>query len=348
MRIKKTKEPSKLDKLRLLAAECNKALGADGKVTFADDIQIYERLPTGILAFDSITGGGLVRCHLTELYGEESSGKTLLALHAVASVQKRQGVAVWVKGEDFDPPWARRQGVDTNKLIIIESSTGDKALETACTLLEDGDPDLVVFDSYQALGTTREAEGGVDSEAYAGGGAPQLWGRVMRRAYAAFNSKKTTAALLGISQVRDAIGGFSPNGRPEPKPTQIRALKHWKSISVQCKKGEPTYTDPKSDKRRLVAREFHLKCVKNKTAPPERVSSFVYNFKEWEGGSPGVDFADEVLRLGKVHGLLEQKGGWIHGYGEKAHGDAAFKERIKGNYRILKELRTDILSAIKQ
>lgn len=343
---KKSAESSKLDQLRLLAEECNKALGAEGKVRVgADETMKHVRVPTGVLAFDTITGGGLVEQHLLELHGEESSGKTLMALHAVAAFQRAKKLAVWVKGEDFDPTWAKKQGVDTKSLTLVESSTGDQALETAMTILESGLADLMVFDSYQALGTTREAEAGVDSEAYAGGGAPQLWGRVMRRSYAAFNSGKARTALIGISQVRDAIGVFSPNGKPEPKPTQIRALKHWKSISIQCKKGEPTYEDPKSDKKRIVSREFHMKCVKNKTAIPERVGSFIYNFV---GDTPGIDRLDAVFRLGKVYGLIEVKGAWLEGYGLRAHGEEKFLEKLRGNEETISELEADILDVSKQ
>lgn len=349
---KKSKQLSRRDELELLLEEINDELGEDGKVYLGIDHQPIERIPTGILALDTITGGGLPRKHLTEFYGAESSGKTTLTLNAAAAVQRQGGTVGWVVGEEFNDAWAVKQGVDLDQLVKIEALTGDKNLEIASTFIERGMLDLLVIDSYQALGTVREWEAGVDKEAYAGGGSPQLWGRFYRRTRAAFNAGKSNAALIGISQVRDAIGGFAPGGaKPEPKPTQIRVLLHWKAISVLCKRGEPVFEDMKSQKRRIVSREFNLRCVKNKTAPPERVSSYVYNFR---GENQGIDTLDEIIRLGKVYDVLEQRGKYLQGFGLKVAGGngvpatEAFKDKLRKRPKLARKIRRLITEAACQ
>ena len=313
---KKTKELSRMDQLEALALQVNEALGADGKVYVGRDHEPLERVSSGILALDIIMGGGVVLKHYLEVYGAESAGKTTICLQIVASFQRAGLIAAWVIGEEFDDDWASLNGVDVDKLIKIEATTGDLMLETCATYVESGLVDLVVLDSIQALGTKREAEAGIEKESYAGGGAPQMWARFYRRTRAAFNSRKSKAAIIGISQVRDAIGVFSGHGKPEPQPTQIRVIKHWKSISISCKKGEPTYDDPKSDKRTIRCREFHIRATKNKTAPPDRIGTFVYRWLP----KPGLDRSDEVVRLAKLYGVLQQGGAVLEGCGVKVRG----------------------------
>lgn len=357
---KKKSEPTLAEELESLAEQVNRVLGVNGKVTTGRDPKLkIERIPSGILAFDYITGGGLPRKLNLELYGQESSGKTTLALNIVAAVQKRtlfdvkgrkrKGVGAWVVGEEFDDAWAERQGVDLNRLIKIEALTGDLMLETAVTYLESGLIDVMVIDSIQALGTQRELDAGVDSESYAGAGAPQMWGRFYRATRSLFNGGKSKAAIVTISQAREAIGSFSPAGKPEPIPTQIRVLKHWKSISIYCKRGEPTFKDPKSEKKRIISREFKLHCKKNKTAVPEKVGSFVYNFTK---DSFGIDRADEAYRLGRVYGLIEQRGARVEGYGIQVKGTKdepgaqQYIEKLRRRPVVMTELYTDIRSAI--
>lgn len=352
MKVKKATTPAtndvnKQEKIRLLIDQCNKSLGTEGKIYVGTQHTKLERIPTGVLAFDTITGGGLVRGQLLELYGEESSGKTLLSLLSAAAVQKVGGVVVWVKGESFDAAWAERLGVDLSSLVLVEAATGDTALEAAMTMVESGYVDLLVMDSYQALGTRRESEAGVEAESYGGGGASQMWGRVMRRAYAAANGGPAArTCFLGISQVRAKIGGFSPNGQPDPEPTGIKALRHWKGISVQCKKGEPTYNDGSKEKRFIVAREFRLRCVKNKTFPPERTGAFTFYFRNWQGVPFGVDKALEACRLGRYTEVLTSKGSWIEGCGLRAQGEEGFVAQLRANPKALQTLVKAIMEAV--
>lgn len=338
---------TKDEKITALLDAINGALKQDGKVYTGRDFEVVvDRIPTGILSFDIITGGGVPRKKLTELFGKESSGKTTLAHRAVAAAQQNGGIAGWVVGEEYDDDWAEEQGVDLKRIIKFEAVAGDLALEASATAVESGLLDLLVIDSYQALGTDQELNNGVDSESFAAAGAGQMWGRYYRRILSAFNSRKANTAIIGVSQVRDAIGVFSPKGKPEPKPTGIHALRHWASISVSCRAGEPIFADINTDKRRIVKKEFHLHCKKNKTAPPERSSSFWYNFDEH-----GVDTVDEIIRWGKVYELLHQGGRVLEGYGIKVSGskespaEEQFREALRQSPNTVKELRTDILSA---
>lgn len=356
---KKVQEISKLDRLKALAIEINSDLKGDGRVVLASEIEVPERIPTGILALDTIIGGGLPRGQLTEVYGEESSGKSLLSLLAIAAVQRAGGTAAGAFREGYDVRWAARQGVNNDDLCRVDTSTGDTALEIMMTMVEQGVVDLAVLDSFQSFGTSKEAEKGIEQESMGGGGATQMWGRIMRRAYSAANMAanrgETPAAWIGISQVRAAIGKYSPHGQPDPEPTGSRAIKHWKAVSVQCKKGEIHFSQKqKDDKRRIIGRTFHLHCTKNKTAPPERVSQFTYYFQprveEGPDGTqlhvpPGIDYADEALRLGKAYGCIETAGAWMEGYGIRKQGNEAFLWALRNDIEALEALRLDIAEA---
>jgi len=358
MAAKKT-EPSKLERLRALAQEVNADLKGEGSVIVAADVKPSERIETGILALDTIMGGGLPRGQLVELHGEESCGKSLLSLLAIAAVQRKGGTAVGAFREGYDTKWAAKQGVNNDDLYRIDTATGDTSLEAIMTLVEQGVVDLAVLDSFQSFGTAKEVEKGIEQESMGGGGANQMWGRIMRRAYAAANMQANSgvppAAWIGISQVRAAIGKFSPHGQPDPEPAGSRAIKHWKAISIQCKKGEIHFSHKqKDDKRRIVGRTFHLHCQKNKTSAPERVSQFTYFFMphdiegpdgEIESLPPGIDYADEAFRLGKAYGLIDVAGAWIEGYGIRKQGGDKFLWALRHDMEALETLRLDILDA---
>lgn len=333
----------KWDQLQSIIADANKALGTKGKIFLGNEYPSYDRVPTGILAIDTLLGGGIPKRRLTEFAGEDSSFKTTAALHAVAAHQKRGEISVWIAGEEFDRVWAARCGVDLNRLILVEGDAGDVMCETACTLIESQHVGLAVFDAYQSLGTEREQEAGVEQEAMGGAGAPQMWARVKRRVLRAYSSKANTA-IIGISEVRTKIGGFT-KGIPEPESINIKVLRHWRAISLFFKKGEPYFVDPNNeDKKTMWARQFRVKCKKNKTAPmAERASSFDFTFRPRKGIPFGVNSAEEVARLGEVYGLISRKGAWYEGYGIRAQGLEQFQEKLRATPETVKELYTDIL-----
>lgn len=327
-----------------LAGQCNIALKDEGKVYLGSSHRPRGRIRTGILALDIITGGGIIRGGATEIYGQESAGKTLETLQIVKSCQQAGGIAVWLVGEGFDVPWAVRNGVDMDRLLRIEAMAGDQGCEAAMAVLESGAADLLIFDSVQSLAPAREMESGVDSESYAGSGAPQMWGRVMRKAYAFANSGRSAhTAIILISQVRDVIGGFSKN-KPAPQPTAIRSIRHWKDISVQTRAGEMEFLDENNvEKKRPLCREFHLLNTKNKTATPYRSGIFKFYFEEHEGIPMGIDHVDQLVRYGKAHDLISGTS-WLEGYGLRAHGRPAFSALLREDKALQAELYNDILA----
>lgn len=349
---KKAKELSRADHLALVAEQVNSQLKTKGKVRVGVEVlqdYLIKRTPTGLVSFDYVLGGGLPHGRLTELYGEEGAGKTLLALESVAAVQRAGGTAVWVVGEEFDAGWAKKRGVDIDKLVQVTVDSGDTALEAAMTMVESGYVDILVMDSYQSLGTEREMNDGVDAENFAGAGAPQMWGRVMRRAMAASNSGRAAHTIfIGISQVRSPIGKFSPAGVPDPEPTAIRALKHWKAVSIQCKKGEIVFQDQRGDRRTIISREVRMRCKKNKTAPAEeRTGYFKLYAMDTEEVKAGIDKVEDVFRVARALEVIEGVS-WLNAYGIKAQGGQAFLEILRKKPTVVTELITDTLDAIQR
>jgi recombination protein RecA len=328
----------KQKELTVLAERVSKALGKAGAVFLGTQQREFERIPTGIIGLDYVMGGGLVRGQLVQFTGEDSSFKTSAAMLAASAVQADEGTVLWVAGEGFDKKWAGKLGVDLERIHIITADTGDTALEAAMTLIQSGLVDLAVFDSIQSLGTTREMDSGVDDEAYAGAGAPQMWGRMMRKTYAAMNAGARTA-LIGVSQVRAPIGKFSVRGAPEPEGTAIWALKHWKAIEIRFRKGESVMEGDASEKRRLISREFKLRCSKNKTSQSERQAAFELRY---EDGYPVIDNMGTLLRLAKAHDLLECKGAWFVGYGIRAQGEDNFKTALEEDDEAVDAITADI------
>lgn len=331
-------EPGKVQRLRSIADQCNKALGKTGAVYFGNEQRPYERDSTGIVALDYVLGGGLVRGQMTQFTGGDSSFKSTAAIICAAACQARGGTAAWVAGEGFDKDWAAKWGVDLDELVMITADMGDTAMEAAMTLLQTNLINIMVFDSVQSLGTTREMEGGVDDESYAGAGAPQMWGRVMRKTYSAMNSG-CDAALIAISQVRSAIGKFSRNGPPEPEGSGIWALKHWKCADVYFRKGELDFIGEANEKRKINGREFKLRGLKNKTAVSERHASFKLVYDEV---GPMVENVGTLFRLAQAYDLIETKGAWYSGYGIRANGKDAFKEALDDAPDAQEEIMADL------
>lgn len=345
------KQSEQSAKLQAILAKVNQAAAFEA-VHIGSQLEEFERWPTGVLAFDTITGGGLVAKKYIELWGAESCGKSTLALRCLASVQRRGKYGMWVCGEEFDDDWAKQQGVDESKLIKVKGLSGTEMLEYAASALEELhtngiDVGLLVLDSIQTLKSSAVAEAGIGKEAFAGNGTAQMWGRFSERMGHLFRGNKTRCCVLGISQARENIGAYSPNGRPEPVPTQIRALLHWKSISVRCKQGERQFLNPKDDDRkRLMSQEFKLLCNKNKTAPPLRTASYTYRFL---GENPGIDFVDEAVRYARAYDLLDISGPKVEGYGISVRGGdgmtgiAKFIEALRANPEELEHIREDVL-----
>ena len=341
----KAAKPKSEDKLALLvslAATINKNLGVAGKVFVGTDAIEWVRRRTGIAALDFVLGGGLVEGQMVQFTGGESSAKTTAALISIATIQRDDpsAIALWVAGEGFDRGWARLWGVDLNRLYVIQTTTGHVGLEAAVSLIESGAVTVAVFDSIQSLGTEREMEGGVDSESYAGAGAPQLWGRVTRRIYAAVAQPNVRTCMIAISQLRSKIGGHTKPGMPPPtQGSQIYALKHWKAADVEFSRSDIVAVG-EEEHIEVKARRFKLKTSKNKTASPGRISSFWMAFTD---GIPWVDNAATLVKLGIRYGFIEKTGAWYRGCGiAKTNGLDAFKDKLAADSEAVELLQADL------
>lgn len=300
---------SKMDRIRALMDLVNRKQGISesAKLHTAATIPPVDRIRTGVLTLDAVMGGGLPRGRMTQFTGEESCFKTSALLSSVQSVQSAGGVAVWVQGEEFDRDWAEQWGVDVDSLVIVPGTSdgGDKALERALTLVDSGDVDLLIVDSIQGIPTVRESETEMGSIGY-GSGAPQMWGQFTRRIYAAF-SRGAPTAVVWTSQMRSAVGKFSPSG-DNTTGTQIHALKHAKSVDVRFKKTE-VFREGKGEAP--YARAFSVKADKNKTSSPNETGEFRFYFRPHDGNDWGLDYAREAAVLGQTHStIITRSGAW--------------------------------------
>lgn len=256
-------------------------------------------IPTGSLSLDMALGiGGLPRGRITEIYGTESSGKTTLALHAVAEAQKKGGLALFVDAEHaLDPEYARNLGVDVDRLYISQPTSGEEALNIVEAMVSSGAIDIVVLDSVAALVPKAEIEGEV-GDSFVG-----LQARMMSQALRKLGSviSKSNAVAIFINQLREKIGVMY--GNPETTPGG-RALKFWASVRLEVRRGEAI----KNGTEQVGART-KVKVVKNKVAPPFRTAEFDVIFGE--GISRSGDLLDNATTLGVI-----TRAGTYYNYGE--------------------------------
>ncbi|QXJ25027.1 recombinase RecA [Actinomadura graeca] len=253
-----------------------------------------EVIPTGAIALDIALGiGGLPRGRVVEVYGPEGSGKTSVALHAVASVQKKGGIAAFVDAEHaLDPEYATRLGVDIDALLVSQPDTGEQALEITDMLIRSGAIDIVVIDSVAALVPRAEIEGEMgDSHV---GLQARLMSQALRKLTGAINQTRTTAIF--INQLREKVGVMF--GSPETT-TGGRALKFYASVRLDIRRIETL-----KDGTEAVGNRVRVKVVKNKMAPPFRVADFdlLYGL--------GISREGGLIDLGVEHGFVRKSGAW--------------------------------------
>ena len=288
-----------------------------------------EVIPSGSIALDVALGiGGLPRGRVIEIYGPESSGKTTVALHAVANAQAAGGVAAFIDAEHaLDPEYARALGVDTDQLLVSQPDTGEQALEIADMLIRSGALDIIVIDSVAALVPRAEIEGEMgDSHV---GLQARLMSQALRKITGALNNSGTTAIF--INQLREKIGVMF--GSPETT-TGGRALKFYASVRLDVRRIETL-----KDGTDAVGNRTRVKVVKNKVAPPFKQAEFDIVYGE------GISREGSLIDVGVEQGLIKKSGAW-YTYESDQLGQG--KENVRSFLRDNPDLADEIEKKIKE
>lgn len=290
-------------------------LGVDHKI----DVETFS---SGALSLDIALGGGVPKGRVVEIFGPESSGKTTLALHSVAQVQKTGGTAAFIDAEHaLDPSYSERIGVDLNKLLISQPDNGEQALEIVETLVRSNAVDLVVVDSVAALVPQAEIEGDMGDSHM--GLQARLMSQALRKLTGIINKSKCT--VIFINQLRMKIGVMF--GNPETT-TGGNALKFYASVRMDIRRISQIKTSEE-----VIGNRVRVKVVKNKIAPPFREAEFdiMYNV--------GISREGDTLDLAVQHGLVNKSGAWFEHGGEKiGQGREAAKQYLRDNPKVLAEL----------
>ena len=325
------------DKLKALQLAMEKIEKDHGKGTIMKmgDTKIEEIgvIPTGSVGLNIALGvGGYPRGRVIEIYGPESSGKTTLAIHAIAEAQKAGGIAAIIDAEHaFDRFYAEKLGVNIDELLISQPDCGEQALEIADQLIRSSAVDIVVIDSVAALTPKAELEGDMGDSKM--GLQARLMSQALRKLTA--NINKTNTTCIFIDQLRDKIGVMF--GNPETT-TGGNALKFYSSVRLDIRR-----IGQLKDGDNVFGNQTRVKVVKNKVAPPFRKAEFDIMFGE------GISRTGEIVDLGVEHEIIKKSGSW-YSYGDTklAQGRDAAKNVIRDNPELAEELETKIAEAIQE
>ena len=318
--------------LSLALAQIDKNFGKGSVMRLGDDTRPpVAVIPTGSVALDVALGvGGLPRGRVVEIYGPESSGKTTVALHAVANAQKAGGNAAFIDAEHaLDPEYARKLGVDVDNLLVSPPDTGEQALEIAAMLIRSGGLDIIVIDSVAALVPKAEIDGEMgDSHV---GLQARLMSQALRKITGALSATGTTAIF--INQLREKIGVFF--GSPETT-TGGKALKFYASVRIDIRR-----IGALKDGDQTVGNRTKVKVVKNKMAPPFKVAEFDILYGE------GISREGGLLDLGVDTGVVRKSGAWYtYGTDQLGQGKENSRNFLKDNPQLAAEIEEKILAAL--
>ena len=328
------KEDGNSDKKRALEAALSQIDRAFGKGSVMklgqrEPVTAADVVSTGSLGLDIALGiGGLPRGRVVEIYGPESSGKTTLALHAVAEVQKKGGIAAYIDAEHaLDPIYARKLGVDVDELLISQPDTGEQGLEITDTLVRSGGIDIVVIDSVAALTPKAELEGEMGDQ------LPGLQARLMSQALRKLTGSisKSNTIVVFINQIRMKIGVMF--GNPETT-TGGNALKFYSSVRLDIRR-----IGAIKDHDEVVGNQTRVKVVKNKVAPPFKQVEFDIMY------GVGISKSGELLDLGVKAGIVEKSGSWFSYDGTRI---GQGREQAKVYLEANKDVADAIEAAIRQ
>ena len=329
-----TASSEKLKALQAAMAKIEKDFGRGSVMKLGDEqIEDVEVIPTGSLALNAALGvGGYPKGRIIEIYGPESSGKTTLAIHAIAEAQKAGGIAAFIDAEHaFDRFYAKKLGVDVDELLISQPDNGEQALEIADQLIRSSAIDIIVIDSVAALTPKAEIEGDM------GDNKVGLQARLMSQALRKLTStiSKTNTTCIFINQLREKIGVMF--GNPETT-TGGNALKFYASVRLDIRR-----VTTLKDGDTPIGNQVRVKIVKNKVAPPFRKAEFEITFGE------GISHVGEIVDLGVELGIIKKSGSWFS-YGETRLGQGrdAVKKVIKDNPELSDELEQKIADALKE
>lgn len=328
--------PVSSEKLKALQAamdKIEKSYGRGAIMKLGDDsVEEVAVIPTGSIALNAALGvGGYPRGRVIEIYGPESSGKTTLAIHAIAEAQKAGGIAAIIDAEHaFDRFYAEKLGVDVENLWISQPDSGEQALEIADQLIRSSAVDIVVIDSVAALTPKAELEGDMGDSKM--GLQARLMSQALRKLTATIS--KTNTTCIFINQLRDKIGVMF--GNPETT-TGGNALKFYASVRLDIRR-----VSQLKDGDEVIGNQTRVKVVKNKVAPPFRKAEFDIMFGE------GISRAGEIIDLGVDKGIVKKSGSWFsYGDTKLGQGRDAAKKCIEDNPELADELEAAIMEALK-
>ena len=325
------------EKLKALQAAMDKIEKTFGKGSIMkmgdDNVQEVEVIPTGSIALNAALGvGGYPKGRIIEIYGPESSGKTTLAIHAIAEAQKAGGIAAFIDAEHaFDRFYAAKLGVDVDNLWISQPDNGEQALEIAEQLIRSSAIDIIVIDSVAALTPKAEIEGDMGDNKV--GLQARLMSQALRKLTSAIS--KTNTTCIFINQLREKIGIMF--GNPETT-TGGNALKFYASVRLDIRRSTQL-----KDGEEVIGNQTKVKVVKNKVAPPFRKTEIDIMFGE------GISRAGEIIDLGADLGIIKKSGSW-YSYNETKLGQGrdASKQVIQDNPELAEELEGLIFAALKE
>ena len=323
---------AKLQALQAAMSRIEKDFGKGSIMKLGDtNIENVEVIPSGSISLNAALGvGGYPKGRIIEIYGPESSGKTTLAIHAIAEAQKAGGIAAFIDAEHaFDRFYAQKLGVNIDNLWISQPDNGEQALEIADQLIRSAAVDIIVIDSVAALTPKKEIEGDM------GDNVVGLHARLMSQALRKMTShiSRTNTTCIFINQLREKIGVMF--GNPETT-TGGNALKFYASVRLDIRR----VTSIK-DGDEVIGNQVRVKVVKNKVAPPFRKAEFEITFGE------GISKVGEILDLGVEHGIIQKSGSWFSYNGSKlSQGRDAVKALLKDNPELCEEIEAQIMAAI--
>ncbi len=325
-------DDGKKQALNLALSQITKQFGDGSIMKLGEQSKInVELFSSGSLALDLALGGGYPKGRIIEIYGPESSGKTTLALHAIAEIQRQGGQAAFIDAEHaLDPSYARKIGVKTDDLLISQPDNGEQALEICETLVRSGAVDLIVVDSVAALVPQAEIDGDMGDAQM--GLQARLMSQAMRKLTGIIS--KTKATVIFINQIRMKIGVMF--GNPETT-TGGNALKFYASVRVDIRR-----IGQIKDGENISGNRTKIKVVKNKIAAPFRTAEFDIMYNE------GISKTGDVLDLGVQYGIIEKSGAFFKYGGETiGQGREAVKRLFKEKPELMDEIETKVREAAK-